>query len=785
MTKPSDGAIHPPASDLEPTLAERALGLLRPSSRRRERRILNVYGCVQGVGFRPFVLRNALLLHLRGTVWSESDKVVIDVEGTAPALDELVRRLHAEPPESAQVEVVESERAVPTCRKGFSIDASTIRRDGREGRLSRVAPDLAPCAACLAEVHDLETRRFGHAFACCSACGPRYSIARALPFDRERTTMAELTRCARCQAEYHDARSRRFHAQAVACPRCGPRLRSEPPSERPLLEAARVLAAGGIVAIEGTTGFHLACDAGNGDAVQALRRRKAAGTRPLAVMFRDLPAVEVEAEPGEEERRALSSPRAPLVLLARRERSHLAEGVAPGARRLGCSLPASMLHHLLFERFPGPLVMTAAPRASLPVHDARRAPRESLAGIAELVLLHDRPIANPCGDSVVDVVRGRERLLRLGRGYAPAAFGLGAVAPPLLAVGGDRASSLCVARCGDALVGQHLGDLADPAVRGLHAEARERMLTLFDVAPRLIVHDADPDLHATVLARELAGERGLALCAVQHHHALLAACLVEHARFEPVLGVVFDDGGYGEDGGIWGGELLVADLERATRLGRLSPAVVPGDPKSARRSWCPALAYLVAAGLERRVSVPASALARFVTPFERGAPACRVSSAGALFDAVAALCAPLDRDPWDRDAARALADGSSPGAEPYPLSVASEGELLELDVLALLRAVAADVERGVARSEIGSRFHAALAEGVGAACLALRERTGLSRVVLTGALFQNVLLLELVAARLEQHGFELLLPARTPTGDGALALGQAAVATWRSRAASR
>ena len=736
------------------------------------RRILRVRGTVQGVGFRPFVYRTAIELGLGGHVFNDADGVVIDAEGEGRALDDLLTRIRTAAPPRARVESVEVEVLSPLGLGPFAIVESAPVRPSS----ARVSPDLATCSACLAELTDPRDRRFRYPFVNCTDCGPRYSIVRDVPYDRSRTTMASFVMCAPCAAEYADPLSRRFHAQPNACPDCGPRITVEAKSgDEAVQEVVAALRRGAIVAVKGLGGFHLACDARNAGAVGTLRERKGRALKPFAVMFPDLAGIEREAVADAASREALSGSRRPIVLLTRQPHSALAPGVAPGLRELGAFLPYTPLHHLLLRSFGGPLVMTSGNRSEEPIAAFNEEARDRLGGIADLLLLHDREIHMRADDSVVRVMLGRERVLRRARGHVPEAIDLGFAAPSVLAVGADLKSVLALTTGSAAILSQHIGDLERYEAQRFFAEVRENLERLFQVEPRVVAHDLHPGYHSTAIARRT----GLPALGVQHHHAHIASCLAENGRRGPVIGVAWDGTGYGDDGSVWGGEILVADLAGFERVGRIRPVALPGGDAAVREPWRMAVAHLMAAGLAT-ARVRNAGRPTVEAMIREGVNSVPTSSAGRLFDAVASLVGLSDVATYEGQAAMELEAVSDPDAEPYALPVAA-GPLIDVDAGPLVAAVVADVDRGLSARAIGGRFHAALAEAIAEASRLTRQRTALRTVALSGGCFQSRLLTELVVKRLERDGFEVLLHARVPPNDGGIALGQAAVAAWRLR----
>jgi len=737
------------------------------------RRILRLRGIVQGVGFRPFVYRLALELGLHGSCWNDADGLVIDVEGAVAALDALDERIRRSPPPRAVVERLETEDAPPAGHRTFSIAGS----DGRAPASARVSPDLATCPACLAEMGDARDRRFGYPFINCVDCGPRYSIARDVPYDRARTTMSRFEMCAACRGEYADPRSRRFHAQPNACPACGPRVFIEgAPATPAVAEAVGALRRGAIVAVKGLGGFHLACDARQAAAVARLRERKRRPHKPFAVMFPRLEALRRDAEVDAAAAGVLSGSRRPIVLLPLRPDTELGPGVAPRLHEIGAFLPYTPLHHLLMQSFDGPLVMTSGNLSEEPIAATNEEARRRLGGIADLFLLHDRDIHMRADDSVVRVLLGAERVLRRARGHVPEAFALGFEAPAVLAVGADLKNTLCLAAGGAATLGQHVGDLDSYEAQSFFDEVRHNLQRLLRVEPRLVAHDLHPGYHSTAIAARL----GLPAVAVQHHHAHIASCLVDNGRLGPVLGVAWDGTGYGPDASIWGGEFLVADLAGFERVGRIRPVAMPGGDAAVREPWRLALAHLMAAGLPTdRVSQAGRATVEAMV--RERVNVVDTSSAGRLFDAVASLAGLCDVTSYEGQAAMELEAASADRTlDGYPFPIV-EGPLLELDPRPLIRAIVHDLARGADLATIGGRFHRALADAIAVACEALRKRHGLGSVALSGGCFQSRLLTTLTVERLARDGFEVLLHSRVPPNDGGIALGQAAVAAWRNR----
>ncbi len=755
----------------------------RSSASSTERRIVRVRGTVQGIGFRPFVFRVAEELALAGAVWNDSDGVVIDAEGDAAALDALLRRIRHAPPPHALIEEIAVANHAPTGVTGFRIDDSVGDSLDATPSAARVSADLATCDACLAELFDPGDRRHRYPFINCTACGPRYSIIRDVPYDRPHTTMASFAMCEACEAEYRDPRSRRFHAQPNACPACGPTLRFGAPAIAvggPALDAAvGALRRGEIVAIKGLGGFLLACDARSREAVSRLRARKQRWAKPLAVMFADLDTLACVAELGPSARAMLTSARQPIVLVPVRRGAALVPELCQGLDELGAMLPYTPLHHLLLREVGGPLVMTSGNLADEPIAIDDDDAHARLGSIADHFLLHDRPIHMRVDDSVVRVDAGGERVLRRARGFAPEAIDLGfavAAGPAVLAVGADLKNVFCLTAGRTAIASQHIGDLASYEGQRFFAETRANLERLFQVTPTHVAHDLHPGYHSTAIARRT----GLPAIAVQHHHAHIASVLVEHARHDRVIGVAWDGTGYGPDGTAWGGEILVADLARFERVGRLRPVALPGGDAAVRQPWRMALSHLVSAELPTsriahadRAPIEAMVRAR--------AHVVMTSSAGRLFDAVAYLLGLGELARYEGEAAMRLECASTATAgppEPYPMPIL-DGDPFDLDPRPLITAIVAALDHDRPIAEIGGRFHATLADAITRACVRVRAATGLTTVAISGGCFQNRLLSRLAVGGLRAAGFDVLANSRFPAGDGGIALGQAAVAAWR------
>jgi hydrogenase maturation protein HypF len=744
---------------------------------------ITVDGVVQGIGFRPSVYRLAVSHGVAGSVCNSRAGVLIDAEGDDASLEAFVSKLSEDAPGHVSVAWAEPEGLAD-----FSIAVSA--HDG-VARFSPV-PDRALCNECVAELVDPNNRRYGYALQACATCGPRFTIVRALPYDRERTTMAHFALCDSCIAEYGEPHDRRFHAESIACADCGPRVTLNAPDGAsifivdPITVASQEILAGGIVAIKGVGGFHLACDATNGAAVAELRRRKRREAKPLAVMVANLDAAHAIAHVVPGEAALLTSSARPIVLLRRRDGIAVVKEVALGCPELGVVLAYTALHHLLLGVVGHPLVMTSGNASDEPIAHRDDEAHLRLREIVDLFLLHDREIVTPCDDSVVRVVAGTPRIVRRARGYVPLAVRLPAAATrPILACGGELKSTFALVRDGEAFLSQHLGDLtSEPSFRA-YVETIGHFCRLFELNPEVVAHDLHPGYRSTVYARSLDGVERVT---VQHHHAHVASCLADNGVDHRVIGVAWDGSGYGTDGCVWGGEFLIADLAGFERAGHFEYVPLPGGDAAIREPWRMAAIFLRAAYGDAMATLDV-AFARRLDPAawrvlsqaaDHGLNAPLTSSAGRLFDAVASLLGLRDRITFEGQAAMELeALAASEADRVYPTVIRDGDDGIVVQTPDVVRGVVDDLLRQVPASLIAARFHATLADVLTGVCLRLRGRTGLDTVALSGGVFQNAWLLQAAITRLETDGFQVYTHHQVPTNDGGLALGQAAVAARR------
>ncbi|HTY71648.1 MAG TPA: carbamoyltransferase HypF [Actinomycetes bacterium] len=784
--------MSPAATGVEPVVRVRA----------------RVEGVVQGVGFRPFVHRVATQLGLSGFVGNDATSVFLEAEGSAGAVEELLDRLHEDAPPLARVVAVAAEPVPPLgdAGEGFRIVASR----GGQAATTLVPADTAVCEDCLREMGDPGDRRHRHPFITCTNCGPRFTIIRDLPYDRPRTTMASFAMCERCRREYDDPADRRFHAQPLACPACGPSLwfvdaaggRTEG-SEEALAAAHRVLREGGIVAVKGIGGYHLACLADDDGAVARLRERKRRPDKPFAVMVRDLATARRHATIDETEAALLAGAVRPIVLLRRRPESPLGGLVAPNNPRIGLMLPYTPVHHLLLGPVPGgggwapaALVMTSGNLTDEPICYDERA-SERLAGIADAFLEHDRPIHLPCDDSVLQVVDGEMMPVRRSRGCAPLPVDLGRTVAPVLATGGELKNTVCLTRGRYAFMSQHLGDMA--GLEGLRELERtvDSLQRLYEVDPVRVATDSHPGYATRAWAHRHLGDRELV--DVQHHHAHVVSLLAERGRLgEAILGVAFDGTGYGTDGTIWGGELLVvgSDPTRVERVGSLAAVPLAGGDTAVRNPCRVALSWLHQLGIAWDATLPPVAAteeqerAMLRAVLDRGTGCIPTSSMGRLFDAVASLLGVRHRISFEAQAAielEAAAEAAAAyGASPVPgrpaITVLPDATMDPGD---LLRWLADQVRCGADVAGLALAFHEAVADSVADAARTLARPRGIELVGLTGGVFQNALLLSLTRQRVARLGLEVLTHHEVPANDGGLSLGQAVVAALRTGATDR
>ena len=754
--------------------------------RARSRVRVRVEGIVQGVGFRPFVYAVAIRLGLAGFVGNDAQGVFAEVEGDPSAIERFVRSLREDAPPLAVVEQIVAEPIEPNGDEGFRIAESDVTGE----RQALISPESSTCQDCLRELWDPADRRYRYPFINCTNCGPRFTIVTDVPYDRPFTTMAGFAMCAECAAEYRDPGDRRFHAQPLCCPACGPALRlvdrdGQVMGAEPIDAAARLIEAGGVVAVKGLGGFHLAADAMSERAVRTLRSRKHREDKPFAVMVADVEEARRLCRLDVAEERLLQSERRPIVLLRRLDESRPAPSVAPGTRSLGLMLPYTPLHELLVRELPAPLVLTSGNVSDEPIAYRDDDAIHRLSAIADAFLTHDRQIHMRTDDSVVRAFRDDGMILRRSRGYAPQPVSLPWGSPrTVLACGAELKSTFCLAKGRHAFVSHHIGDLENYETLRSFIDGIEHFRRLFDIDPQLVAHDLHPEYLSTKHALAM---DGVDLIEVQHHHAHVASCLADNGERGPVIGVAFDGLGMGTDGTLWGGEFLVADLEGFERAGHLEPIPMPGGTAAIVEPWRMAAAYIaeestveasrlgvVRRNEERWSGVTALARAGVNSP--------RTSSAGRLFDAVSAILGVRDSVNYEGQAAIELEQRADPDQRGHYRARLEGSEPIRVQGTDLVRAVIDDMTMGIDVGTIAGRFHDGVARSIVDVSLAIRAARGLTTVALSGGVFQNMLLLERTVTSLDAEGFRVLVHRKVPPNDGGISLGQAAIAGAIDRA---
>jgi hydrogenase maturation protein HypF len=771
-----------------------------------------IVGRVQGVGFRPTVYRYATQLGLGGFVCNGPHGVTVEVEGDALKVSAFFDHLTTEPPQQAVIADISTQVLAEKGYERFEVVESEPDGDAAV----HISPDLATCDDCLRELFDPQDRRHGYPFINCTNCGPRFTIIRDLPYDRDKTSMAGFTMCEPCEHEYHDPLDRRFHAQPDACERCGPELdlitpedcsreshsrregSREDASRLQLTKVVDLLRHGHIVAIKSLGGYHLACDAANTEAVERLRQRKRRPHKPLAVMFRDIETLKRYCEVNEAEEAELLSVARPIVIvgaisISDRSRLQIAPTISPDCLTIGAFLPYTPLHHLLMHGFDA-LVMTSGNLTDEPIVSDEVELSAFLGPIADAALTHNRPIVHKCDDSVVRVVNGQRQFFRRARGFVPNPVRFAATSPHILAVGGELKNTFCLARDGYAFLSQHIGDLKDYKTYDYFAREIAEWQRLMRIEPEIVAYD----LHPAYLSTKFAGQHIAAKkIGIQHHHAHIASVMAEHGLLEPVIGVALDGTGYGADGTIWGGEFLVADRAEFERLAHFKAYPLPGGDKAIEEPWRMAASMLltekldtsVAALYERRseeVSDGTAVIDRrynveaIQKMIEANFNAPLTSSAGRLFDAVAAILGLCDVATYEAQAAirlEALADARV--QESYPFEIGTQSSSRILDFGGTIRAILEDKRRGEDVGVIAAKFHNSVAAAIVRTCQWMRDERGIKTVALSGGVFQNELLLRRAVEALQTQGFKVFTNTLVPPNDGGLALGQAAVAAAR------
>ena len=766
----------------------------------RVRKAIEVTGIVQGVGFRPYVYRLALQRNLAGFITNTAAGVSIEIEGPAEAVDDFVSQLPVEAPPLARI-TQWAARDIPARADG---EFRILPSQPGENRRVLISPDVAICDDCRRELFDPSDRRFHYPFINCTNCGPRYTIVRDIPYDRAHTSMAVFPMCADCQREYDDPLDRRFHAQPNACWKCGPQVelwaavgaglvpaRSWAPTRGaptdPIAEAATRLQAGYVVAVKGLGGFHLAVDATNPAAVSCLREGKRRVEKPFAIMAADLETVGSLCELDDASRALLEGPERPIVLLRKKSASLVAELVAPFTREYGVFLPYTPLHFLLFAAggFQA-LVMTSGNISEEPIAIDNSEAVARLRGIADFFLVHNRDILLRCDDSVVRVSGEQPRLLRRSRGYVPVPVFLNQDLPPILAVGGELKNTVCLTKGRHAFLSQHIGDLENLESYGFFETTISSFKRILEVEPRLLAYDLHPDYFST---RWALGQSNIKRIGVQHHHAHIASCMAENHLEGKVIGIALDGTGYGTDGAVWGGEVLLATYADFERVAHLDYVPMPGGAAAIAEPWRMAVSYLHMHFAENLwdLEIPfvreldRRQVAVLVRMAQRGVNSPLTSSCGRLFDAVSALAGIRKRVNYEAQAAiefEAAIAGEGEGAV-YPFELRADGSGWIIDTRPLFAALLNDLNCGVPAGIVSRRFHEGFVDVLARVVKLIHAKTGLQNICLSGGSFQNVFLLEHLKRRLEAEGLNVFTHSEVPCGDGGLSLGQALVAAHR------
>ncbi len=765
------------------------------------RRKIFIRGVVQGVGFRPFVYNLARSLGLSGYVLNSSSGVTIEVEGPEREVEQFLDRVRSHPPPLARITDISLEELPAQEEGGFVIRQSVAG----DQEFALVSTDVATCEDCRRDFSDPANRRYGYPFTNCTNCGPRYTIVQDIPYDRPKTTMAPFEMCDPCRAEYEDPTDRRFHAQPNACSTCGPSIVLTPSggllpqaadyfaakgdSLTTLKEVRERLRTGALVAVKGLGGFLLACDATNDAAVRLLRQRKRRSDKPFAVMARDLAAVESFCVVTEADRAALESPRRPIVILRRRSGSNLSRDIAPGNDSIGVMLPYTPLHFLLFgesqeqpPEFPA-LVMTSGNISEEPIVTSNAEARDRLGAVADWFLFHNRDIYMRADDSVTRTFEGRELVLRRSRGYVPQPVDLGMPLRELLACGAELKNTFCLTKDRYAVLSQHIGDFENYETQCFFEETLANLRKLLRVEPRAVAYDLHPTYLSTRFALRLPLERKIG---VQHHHAHVASCMAENHLRGKVIGVALDGTGYGTDGKIWGGEILVANLAGFERRAHLRYVPLPGGDAAVRQPWRMALSYLRdtfgdASPALFGKQIPQHEMTLVNTMVARRIHAPETSSCGRLFDAVAAMLGLGDRVSFEGQAAIALENAATPGIEDRYEFLVEDAEPMRIDMRPTIEGIARDIAREKSGNHISACFHNTVAVVITEVCLRLRRIEGLNRVCLSGGVFQNMVLLKRSVELLRREGFEVFLHGQVPPNDGGISLGQAVIANEQLR----
>ena len=756
---------------------------------------INVRGVVQGVGFRPFVYQLATKYNLKGWVCNTSEAVKIEVEGEAEAIERFLLALQKQAPPRASIEDITTTHYSPANYEGFEIRHSMAE----EGKYQLISPDIATCQDCLKEILNPDDRRYRYPFTNCTNCGPRFTIIKDIPYDRPLTTMNRFKMCPECQREYDDSLNRRFHAQPNACPKCGPTLElvdnqgTSTNSTDTITATSKLLREGKIIAIKGLGGFLLACDATNQVVINRLRQRKVRPSKPLAIMASSIEEVKKHCYVSDEEEILLASPHSPIVLLKWRAGSSVSSAVAPNLKYLGVMLPYTPLHHILLRETVLPLVMTSGNLSEEPIAKDNDEAIQRLKDIADYFLMHNRDIYVRYDDSVTMVERGVTQLVRRARGYAPHPIHLPFKSRQILACGAEEKNTFCLTREHHAFVSQHIGDMENLETMEHFENTISLYQRLFRIEPTIIAHDLHPEYLSTKYAQELAATSDdNRLVPVQHHHAHIVSGMVDNAVETPVIGVALDGTGYGSDGNIWGGEFLVADYQRFTRMAHLEYLPLPGGATAIKKPYRIALSYLLSLLGEDALKQDLPFLEQIDRTetgiirkqIEKKINSPLTSSCGRLFDAVSALIGVRGEIDYEAQAAielEMLAYNEVNETDYYPFSIIEQDGISIVKLQDLFSALIDDLQSKTIKATMAAKFHNTIAQMIKALCQDISTRTNITQVVLSGGVFQNRLLLRKTVSLLEDGEFTVFTHRQVPCNDGGISLGQAVIANFASQ----
>ncbi|MBU0528843.1 carbamoyltransferase HypF [bacterium] len=742
------------------------------------RKKINVQGIVQGVGFRPFIYNLALSIKITGFVANTSEGVIIEAEGTIKQIDNFIKNIKLNAPPLSLITDISSSEINTKHSREFIIKKS----QSNKSVATLISPDIAVCQDCLNELFDPNDRRYHYPFINCTNCGPRYTIIDNIPYDRPYTSMKDFKMCPDCQKEYDDPSNRRFHAQPNACPKCGPQVQLFDSNhnlqdvEDPIVATRKKLRDGKIVAIKGLGGYHLAVDATNNEMVQKLRKLKGRDEKPFALMVRDLKIAHQYCLISNEEEQFLQSPRTPIILLKKLSNCRIAESVAPGNDYLGIMLPYTPLHHVLFEDLDTPLIMTSANYSEEPICIENDEAFKRLENIADYFLIHNRDIYLRSDDSVGIFLHNKFRYIRRSRGIVPQPVFVKSTGPAVLAVGGELKNAICLLNEGKAFISQHIGDLENIEAYNFFKMTIEHLQRIFDVKSELIVHDLHPQYFSTQWAKE---QPNIQTIAVQHHHAHLTACMAENQLTEPVIGIIMDGTGYGTDGTIWGGEILIGGYSNFDRFAHFEQLPLPGGDAAIKSPWRTAISYLYKtfdSSIPNLPFIDNLDIDPIIEMIDKNINSPLTSSCGRLFDAVAAMSGGRQTIRYEAQAAIELMQSfESIDVRPFSFEIEYKMEKRVILIQPIIRSLVRSIQNNESFSKISSRFHKTLVQIFLEIANEARNETGINQIVLSGGVFQNMVLFEHTILTLEKANFRVYTHSQVPTNDGGISLGQAMI----------